>query len=65
MLQGIWEPYLKMRAIPGGRRMADGSEMFAPAVFIMVKSGCEAELFPKLPEAKKSEEHASCVSIKK
>jgi hypothetical protein len=45
--------------------MPDGSEMFAPTVFIMVKSACEAELFPKLPEEKKSEEDASCVSIKK
>jgi hypothetical protein len=45
--------------------MPDGSEMFAPAVFIMVKSGCRAEPFTKLPEAKKSEEDASCVSTKK
>jgi hypothetical protein len=44
MLQGIKDPCLKMPAIPGGRGMPAGSEMFAPAVFIMVKSGCEAEL---------------------
>jgi hypothetical protein len=45
--------------------MPDGSEMFAPAGFIMVKSDCRAESFPKLPEASKSEEDASCVSTKK
>ena len=33
-----------MPAIPGGRRMPDGSEMFVPAVFIMVKSDREVEL---------------------
>jgi hypothetical protein len=35
---------LKMPDVPGERRMSDGSEMFAPEVFIMVRSGCEAEL---------------------
>jgi hypothetical protein len=30
-----------------------------------VKSGCRVEPFPKLPEAKKSEEDAACVSTKK
>jgi len=44
MLQGIKKPCLKMPAIPGGRRMPDGSEMFAPAIFIIVKTDCEAEL---------------------
>ena len=33
-----------MPAIPSGRQMPGGSEMFAPTVFIMVRSGCEAEL---------------------
>ena len=33
-----------MPAIQDGMRMTDGCEVFAPAVFIMVKSGCEAEL---------------------
>jgi hypothetical protein len=45
--------------------MPDGSEMFTPDVFIMVKSGCEAEPSPKPPEAKKTEEDGLCVSIKK
>jgi hypothetical protein len=45
--------------------MPDGSEVFAPALFILVKSGCEPEPFSKLHEAKKSEEDASCVSTKK
>jgi len=43
MLQSINQPCLKMPGIPRGRRMSYGSEMFAPAVFIMVKSGSEAE----------------------
>jgi hypothetical protein len=65
MLQGIKDPWLRVPAIPGGRRMPDRSEMFAPALFIMVESGCEAGLSRKLPEANKSEEDASCVSIEK
>ena len=44
MLQDIKMPCPKMPAIPGGRRMPDGSEMFAPAVGIIVKSDCEVEL---------------------
>jgi hypothetical protein len=43
MLQGIKDECLNMPAITSGRRMTDGSEMFASVVFIMVKSGCEAE----------------------
>ncbi len=44
MHQGINDLCLKMPAILGRRRMPNGSEMFAPADFIMVKSGYEAEL---------------------
>jgi len=44
MLQGIKGLCLNTPAIPGGRLMTNGSEMFAPAVLIMVNSGCEAEL---------------------
>jgi len=44
MLQGIKKQCLKMSAIPGGKRMPDQSKMFAPAIFIMVKSDCEKEL---------------------
>jgi hypothetical protein len=44
MLQGIKKLCLKMPAMPGERPRPDGSEMFAPAVFITVKSGCEAAL---------------------
>jgi len=44
MLQGIKKPCLKIPAIPGGRQMPNGSEMFVPAVFIMVKCDREAEL---------------------
>jgi hypothetical protein len=65
MLQGIKDAWLKMPAIPGGRRVPDRSEMFAPGVFIMVEFGFEAGLSPTLPGANKSEEDASCVSTKK
>jgi len=53
MLQGIKDPWLKMPAIPSGRRMGDGSERFAPAVSIMVESGCQEELSPKFPRQRK------------
>jgi hypothetical protein len=46
MFQGTNDPCLKVPAIPGGKRMPDGNEKFAPAVFILAKSGGEAELFP-------------------
>jgi hypothetical protein len=53
MLQGIKDTWLRMPAISSGRRMPDRSEMLAPAVFIMVESGCEAELSRTLPESNK------------
>jgi hypothetical protein len=65
MLQGIKNPRRRMPAISGGERMSDRSEMFAPAVFIMVEPGCGAGLSRTLPEADRSEEDASCISIEK
>lgn len=44
MPRGIKDACLKMPAIQGGGWMPDGSKMFAIEVFIIVKSGCEAEL---------------------
>ena len=44
MLHGIKNPCLKILAIQGGKRMPARCKIFAPAVFITVKAGLEAEL---------------------
>jgi hypothetical protein len=65
MLQDIKDAWLRIPAVSGRRLMPDRSEMFSPAVFAMEEPGCGVGLSRTLPEADRSEEVASCISIEK